>query len=105
MLKKRSFIATVLALCVLLVAVPAMADMLYTAGSELYMADRMGLISGKNAPAKDINTAVSASGGTNVFPFYNEAKGAARVAIAQNSYGTTDTVWVFDPSTGSGTSR
>jgi len=99
--KKRSFITAAMVLCMLIIAVPAMADMLYTAGSSMWMTDRLGLISGTNAPTKDINTAVSASGGSGVFPFYNESKSATRVAIAQNSYGASDTLWVFDPSTGS----
>ena len=91
--KKRGLLSLVLALCLILAAVPAMADLLYT-GSEGGFAS-VGSISGTSAISKGLIN-VSAGSGQGLYAFTNAA-GARRIMLTTQSTiaGTPDTAYIY----------
>jgi len=79
----------------LLSAVSARADVLYTACSNGYQNDRIGMIWGTNAPVKNVVTNLGGTMGSGVFPF-KTASGSSRVAVSQYS-GAEDVIWIYNP--------
>ncbi len=96
-MKKNNMYLTLTAalLLCLTIVTSASADILYTAASNGYNNDRIGMILGKNVPQKDLVTNLGGQMGSNVFSFKTPG-GAPRAAVSQYT-GGADVIWIYNP--------
>ncbi len=94
-ISKKSSMFLISIILSLFVHTGAYADILYSAASNGYNNDRIGLIEGFKAPAKDLVTNLGGTMGSNVFS-YKTAGGASRVAVSQYT-GGEDVIWIYNP--------
>ena len=93
-IKKATTRLFALFLALLVLALPASADILFTRQASYSDPVSLGIISGSSAPFSPLQSNLSGNAGNGIFPFL-DANGDLRIALS--FYAANDTIAIYDP--------